>query len=71
MMKQPAENTNASADEEQAEKRRVIPEPQITAEDEHEISRVAQAIHGNAVGPEEYNHARNVVLARKKATCHA
>lgn len=70
MTKQPIENTNATADEERAAKRRVIPEPPFTAEDENEVSRLAQALpKGSEL--ETRNHAREVVRTRKTATQHA
>ncbi len=71
MTKQPAENMNANADEEQAAKHRVIPEPLFTADDEAEALRVAQDLNVKAVGPDELNQARDVVRARKLATRHA
>ena len=69
MMKQPGENTNATGDEEQAAKRRVMPEPLFTAEDEAEACRLAQVTKTNEL--EDRNRAREVVRARKRATCHA
>jgi len=72
MTKQPGENTNASAEEEQAAKRRVMPEPLLTEQDEVEVDCVARALtNDNAAGPDELNHAREVVRSRKKATHHA
>jgi len=70
MTKQPAENTNATADEEQAAKLRVIPEPLFTSEEEAEVSRLAQ-VRTEAKELEERNHARKVMLRRKIAIHHA
>ena len=64
MTKQPAENTNATVDEEQAAKRRVIPEPLFTSEDDAEVYRLAEEL-------DDPNKARELVRARKLATRHA
>jgi len=64
MTKQPVENTNATVDEEQAAKRRVIPEPLFTGEDEAEVCRLAEKL-------DDPNKARELVRARKIATRHA
>jgi hypothetical protein len=64
MTKQPAENTNATVDEEQAAKRRVTPERLFTNEDEAEVCRLAGEL-------DDPNNGREVVRERKIATRHA
>ena len=69
MMKQPAENTNATLAEEQQARERARPEPVFTAADEQEMIRLAteQASRRGASTPEEQDvlKAREIIRNRK------
>ena len=70
MMKQPAENTNATPAEEEAAKRRAEPNPSVPREDEVASLAGDYAQARGASGPEEEDlvRAREVLRNSKLAT---